>query len=103
CQKRAPAAASQSTKAYASGPSRPPGNDVGWRLTPRERESHIVRLFTLLGVEPQRIQIQNVQPQVDCGRFPVKACVADTVTVTATIFRDGHDKLCAVVRYRPVG
>ena len=70
---------------------------------PTERESHIVRLFTLSGVEPERIQIQHVQPQVDCGRFPVKACLGDTVTVSATIFRDGHDKLEGVVRFRPVG
>ena len=50
-----------------------------------------------------RIQILNVVPQVDCGRFPVKACVGDTVEITATIFRDGHEKLQAVVRYRPTG
>ena len=54
-------------------------------------------------MEPERIQIQHVQPQVDCGRFPVKACLGDTVTVSATIFRDGHDKLEGVVRFRPVG
>jgi len=54
-------------------------------------------------VEPERIQIQHVQPQVDCGRFPVKACLGDTVTISATIFRDGHDKLEGVVRFRPVG
>ena len=39
---------------------------------------------------PQRIQIQDVQPQVDGGRFPVKACLGDEVWVGATIFRDGH-------------
>jgi starch synthase (maltosyl-transferring) len=52
---------------------------------------------------PPRIQIQDVQPQLDCGRYPVKACLGDRVPVSATIFRDGHDQLCAVVRYRPVG
>ena len=52
---------------------------------------------------PPRIQILNVQPEVDCGRFPAKACLGDTVPVGATIFRDGHEKLRAVVRYRPVG
>jgi starch synthase (maltosyl-transferring) len=52
---------------------------------------------------PPRIQIQDVRPQTDCGRFPVKACVGDTVSVSATIFRDGYDKLCGIVRYRPVG
>ena len=50
-----------------------------------------------------RIQIQDVQPQVDCGRYPVKACVGDEVPVTATIFRDGHDTISAVARYRPPG
>ena len=37
CHQRAPAAASQSTNAYASGPSRPPGSDVGWSWTPSDR------------------------------------------------------------------
>ena len=50
-----------------------------------------------------RIQIQDVQPQVDCGRYPVKLCLGDTVPVSATIFRDGHDKISAVVRFRPAG
>jgi starch synthase (maltosyl-transferring) len=52
---------------------------------------------------PSRIQIQDVRPQVDCGRYPVKACLGDAVSVSATIFRDGHEKLRAVVRYRPSG
>lgn len=50
-----------------------------------------------------RIQIQDVQPQVDCGRYPVKATLGDRVPVTATIFRDGHDVLRATVRHRPAG
>lgn len=52
---------------------------------------------------PPRIQIQNVRPQIDCGRHPVKAIVGDRIDVTADIFKDGHDVLRAVVRYRPVG
>ena len=28
-----------------------------------------------------RIQIQDVRPQVDCGRYPVKACLGDAVAV----------------------
>ncbi len=47
-----------------------------------------------------RIQIQDVSPQVDCGRYAVKATLGDRVDVSATIFRDGHDVLRAVVRYR---
>jgi starch synthase (maltosyl-transferring) len=49
---------------------------------------------------PARIQIQEVAPQVDCGRFPVKRTVGDPVEVTARIFRDGHETLGAAVRHR---
>jgi starch synthase (maltosyl-transferring) len=52
---------------------------------------------------PPRIQIQDVWPQTDCGRYPTKAVVGDRVPVWATIFRDGHEVLGAAVRYRPKG
>ena len=52
---------------------------------------------------PPRIQIQDVRPQVDCGRYPVKVTDGDQVGVAATIFKDGHDILRAVVRYRAAG
>jgi starch synthase (maltosyl-transferring) len=47
-----------------------------------------------------RVQIERITPAVDCGRFAAKAVVGDTVIMGADIFRDGHDKLAAVVRYR---
>jgi starch synthase (maltosyl-transferring) len=52
---------------------------------------------------PTRIQILDLQPQIDCGRWPVKRSVGDRVTVGATIFRDGHELLGAAVRYKPNG
>jgi len=52
---------------------------------------------------PPRIQIQRLEPQIDCGRYPLKATAGDEVVVTATIFRDGHDVLGGAVRYRPPG
>ena len=52
---------------------------------------------------PARIQIQDVRPQVDCGRYPVKVTQGDPVELAATIFKDGHDILRAVVRYRAAG
>jgi len=52
---------------------------------------------------PARIQIQDVRPQVDCGRYPVKVTQGDPVELEANIFKDGHDILRAVVRYRPAG
>ena len=45
-----------------------------------------------------RIQIQHVSPVVDCGRYPVKACVGDELRVEATVFRDGHEVLGAALR-----
>src|SRR5438874_1518026 len=52
---------------------------------------------------PKRIEIQYPAPSVDGGRYAAKRCVGDTVTVSADIFRDGHDKLRAVVRFRAPG
>jgi starch synthase (maltosyl-transferring) len=48
----------------------------------------------------ERIVISDVVPQVDCGRWPAKACAGDRVSVAATIVRDGHEPLRAVVRHR---
>src|SRR5581483_9578652 len=44
--------------------------------------------------------IENVQPQLDCGRYPVKRVAGEPVRVTADIFKEGHDDLSAVVRWR---
>ncbi len=53
--------------------------------------------------EETRIVIGNVTPQIDCGRFPVKRIVGETVTVEADVFRDGHDQIAGAVRYRQRG
>src|SRR5580765_5526501 len=52
---------------------------------------------------PRRIQVQQVAPVVDAGRYAVKATVGDRLEVAATIFRDGHEILGAAVRARPKG
>jgi starch synthase (maltosyl-transferring) len=48
---------------------------------------------------PRRIVIQYPAPSVDDGRYPVKRCAGDRVTVEADVFRDGHDLLRAVISY----
>jgi starch synthase (maltosyl-transferring) len=50
-----------------------------------------------------RIQIQDVEPLVDCGRFAAKACIGDEVRVSATVFRDGHEVLRAALRVKAPG
>jgi starch synthase (maltosyl-transferring) len=52
---------------------------------------------------PPGIQIQNVEPQVNCGRFSIKRVVGEEVVVDATIFRAGHDVLRGAVRSRGPG
>ncbi len=52
---------------------------------------------------PGRIVIHYPTPAVDGGRYPAKRCAGDAVTVEADIFRDGHELLRAVVRYRGPG
>jgi starch synthase (maltosyl-transferring) len=52
---------------------------------------------------PSSILIEDVSPIVDCGRYPIKREVGDTVEVQADIFREGHERLLAVIQYRPVG
>ncbi|GAA4284495.1 alpha-1,4-glucan--maltose-1-phosphate maltosyltransferase [Brevibacterium daeguense] len=38
-----------------------------------------------------RIPIIDPQPLVECGAFPAKAIIGETVPVAATVFREGHD------------
>jgi len=44
-----------------------------------------------------RIPVMNVMPLVDLGRQPAKATVGEPFPVSATVFREGHDKLGAEV------
>ena len=49
---------------------------------------------------PSPVIIERVQPELDAGRYPVKRVQGDILEVTADIFKDGHDKIAAVVKYR---
>lgn len=51
---------------------------------------------------PSSIIIENVQPQLDCGRYTVKREVGDDLDVSADIIKDGHDVIAAVLKYRDV-
>ena len=49
----------------------------------------------------RRVVIEDVRPQVDCGRFAIKRVVGETVVVVARVFADGHDQIgCQVVYWR---
>jgi starch synthase (maltosyl-transferring) len=47
-----------------------------------------------------RIPILDVSPVVDCGRWPARAVVGETLPVRATVFREGHDAVAANVVLR---
>src|SRR5918994_1013239 len=47
--------------------------------------------------------IENVYPELDCGRYPVKREVSDSFEVWADLFKEGHDVLAAVLKYREKG
>jgi starch synthase (maltosyl-transferring) len=49
------------------------------------------------------IVIEHVRPAVDDGRYPVKRVTGDVLTVTADVFKEGHDLLAASIRFRASG
>jgi starch synthase (maltosyl-transferring) len=47
-----------------------------------------------------RAVIEDVTPEIDSGRFPIKRIVGEEVAVEADILTDGHDALACVLLYR---
>jgi starch synthase (maltosyl-transferring) len=48
----------------------------------------------------RRVVVENVRPEIDGGRFPIKRVPGERVEVSADIFADGHDLLSARLLYR---
>ena len=48
----------------------------------------------------RRVVIENVKPLLDCGRFPIKRTVGESVRVEADIFVDGHESIACALLYR---
>src|SRR5437667_558056 len=49
------------------------------------------------------VVIENVQPLIDGGEYPVKRIVSEDLAVAADIFKDGHDVVAAVLKWRVLG
>jgi starch synthase (maltosyl-transferring) len=49
---------------------------------------------------PPRVVIEDVDPEIDGGRFPAKRILGDRVAVSASVFAEGHDRLAGVLRHR---
>ncbi len=52
------------------------------------------------GTRPASVVIANVTPSVEAGRYPAKRVVGERIRVSADIFKDGHDVIAAVVKWR---
>jgi starch synthase (maltosyl-transferring) len=50
-----------------------------------------------------RVIIENVSPEIDCGAYPIKRVVGETVVVEADVFADGHDSVSACILFRKKG
>ena len=51
--------------------------------------------------QPQTVVIENLDPYI--GRYPIKRVIGQELTVAADIFKDGHDQLSAVLKWRKKG
>jgi starch synthase (maltosyl-transferring) len=96
---RAKRATAKSAKAPAAGevPAAPKQEKP---QPSREREETPRRMGMIEKLEQVRIVIEGIKPQVDCGRFAIKAIVGDRIEVGADIWKDGHDLLKAAVLWR---
>jgi starch synthase (maltosyl-transferring) len=49
------------------------------------------------------VVIENLQPLINGGRFPIKRIVGDDLVVEADIYKDGHDVVAAALKWRVLG
>ncbi len=49
------------------------------------------------------IVIENIDPLIDGGRYPIKRVVGQGLKISADIFKDGHDKIAASLKWRKKG
>ena len=54
-------------------------------------------------VDRARVIIEGVQPEIDCGRFPIKRVIGEEVVVEADVFIDGHEALSCALLHRRQG
>lgn len=51
----------------------------------------------------QTVVIEHVEPELDGGRYPVKRIMGEPFEVTADIFKEGHDTIAGILRYKTQG
>jgi len=53
--------------------------------------------------QPETAIIRRITPSFDNARYAVKRAVGEEITVEADIFKEGHDEVSALLKWRPVG
>lgn len=53
--------------------------------------------------EPIPAIIERITPQLDAGRYPIKRTMGEDLVVEADIFKEGHDRVRAVLQWRMIG
>ena len=53
--------------------------------------------------DPGTVIVENISPQLDGGRYPIKRAVGHDLAVEADIFKEGHDVVSAMLKWRRVG
>jgi starch synthase (maltosyl-transferring) len=48
----------------------------------------------------QRVVIEGVYPEINCGEYPIKRSIGEKVVVEADAFAEGHDMLSCALLYR---
>lgn len=49
------------------------------------------------------VVIEALSPLIDCGRYPIKRVVGDDLTVEVDVFKEGHDLVSALLKWRKKG
>jgi starch synthase (maltosyl-transferring) len=57
-------------------------------------------MATLIETGRRRVLIQNVEPEIDAGEFPIQRIAGQRVLVSVDALTDGHDCLACVLKYR---
>lgn len=53
--------------------------------------------------QPETAIIRRITPSLDNARYAIKRAVGGEITVEADIFKEGHDEVTAMLKWRPVG
>ena len=56
-----------------------------------------------MSLHPPTVVIENVSPLVDGGRYPIKRAIGEGLIVEADVFKDGHDVVAALLKWRKKG